>query len=308
VNGLPPFTTARLGPYGAVISLRPPPEPTQPRWRKGLVAAIAVLVVVGVAIWAALPAIEGLVHGSSSGHRGICFLPTLPAPATSYDEQLFLVESGNSTSLAFSVPAVAQSDSNGYGPAYLVNGLTPSGYWYQVGIAYDWPCGSGYVQGFHFISEVFAPGGRSVYGPTIIPMIIVPGDAVNLTLRFGDSNVWMTASDSARSSNESTVYSAEGASNFTGGLEAGWFTGVMTEWYHSQAYYGGELPVTYNATTPISGDGAHAVTLGIDEYAQSGGTLFYQTDPVEIGCPCSYPFAYEGAAVEVGPANFTSGA
>lgn len=268
---------------------------------------VAVLVVAGVTIWVALPALDSVVHGSSSGNRGLCLLPTLPAPATAYDEQLFMVESGNTTGVDVTVQAVPQVDSNGYGPAYLVNGLTPIGYWYQVGISYNWPCGPGYVHGFHFISEVFAPGGRSVSGPIIIPMIVVPGDTVNLTLRFSGSNVVMSASDPARSMNQSTAYSAEGASNFTGGISSGWFTGVMTEWYHAQAYYGGEQPVTYNASTPISDHGTATVTLGIDEYAQSGGTVFYETDPVEITCPCSYPFSYEGATVEVGPTNFTTG-
>jgi hypothetical protein len=292
----------------SLISLRPPPERAKPRGRGALVGALVLVVVLGVVIWAALPTIEIWVHGATSGGRGLCFLPTLAAPPTAYDEQLFMIESGNSTSVEFNVSAVAQSDSNGYGPAYLVNGLTPVGYWYQVGIAYNWPCGAGYVQGFHYISEVFAPGGRSVSGPNIIPMIIVPGDSVNLTLRFSGANVVMIASDHQRNLNQSTSYSAEGAASFTGGLEAGWFTGVMTEWYHSQQYYGGEQPVLYNATTSIAGNGTNVVTLGIDEYAQSGGTLFYQTEPVDLACPCSYPFSYEGASVEVSPTNFTSGA
>jgi hypothetical protein len=37
------------------------------------------------------------------------------------------------------VTAVAQTDaSSGYGPAYLLNGLTDKGYWYQVGLAWNW--------------------------------------------------------------------------------------------------------------------------------------------------------------------------
>jgi hypothetical protein len=291
-----------------LIGLRPPPVKDERPWGRFLVGVVAVLVVAGVTIWVALPTVELLTRGSGPATRELCLLPTLPAPPTSYDEQLFMVESGNSTSVAFGVGAVAQADSDGYGPAYLVNGLTPAGYWYQVGIAYNWPCGSGFVQGFHYISEVFAPGGRSVFGPDLIPMIVLPGDTVNLTLRFSDSTVVMSATDPARSMNQSTSYAAEGASSFTGGLESGWFTGVMTEWYHAQAYYGGEAPVTYNTTMPIAGDGTDAVTLGIDEYAQSGGTLFYEADPVAITCACSYPFSYEGGTVAVSPTNLTTGA
>ena len=59
-------------------------------------------------------------------------------PPANYDEQLGTTFTQNFASITYNVTAVAQSDTNGYGPAYLLNGLGSTGYWYQVGISYDW--------------------------------------------------------------------------------------------------------------------------------------------------------------------------
>jgi hypothetical protein len=278
----------------------------------GVVAVLAVVAV--VAIWAILPSVEDLIHGSGhglgNGPGSGCLLPTIPAPEIAYDEQLFQVESGNSSNVSFRVPTVVQTDSNGYGPGYLVNGLTSAGYWYQVGIAYDWPCGSGYLAGFHFFTEVWGPGDRPVSGPTAQPIVLASGDNVNLSLRFVGPNVVMSASDLTAELNQSATYSAENSTNFVGGLgpTTGWFSGAMTEWYHAGAYYGGEQPVNYTALSPIAGNSSDEVTLGIDEIVLSGGYLFDQEYPVEMTCPCYYPFSYEGASVDVGPTSFVTGA
>ena len=55
-----------------------------------------------------------------------------------YDEQLGLSFTQNWTSLAYNVTAVARNDTSGIGPAYLLNGCTNQGYWYQVGLSYNW--------------------------------------------------------------------------------------------------------------------------------------------------------------------------
>ena len=53
---------------------------------------------------------------------------------TIYDEQLGTTFTQNFTSLAYKVTALAQTGTDGYGPAYLLNGLGNTGYWYQVGL------------------------------------------------------------------------------------------------------------------------------------------------------------------------------
>jgi hypothetical protein len=69
-----------------------------------------------------------------------------------YDQQLGMTFCEDFSSLAYNVTAVDQTDPYGYGPAYLLNGLSNEGYWYQVGISYNWPYSgiNGYSQGFAF--------------------------------------------------------------------------------------------------------------------------------------------------------------
>ena len=81
-----------------------------------------------------------------------------------YDEQLGMTFPPQAAStIAYNVTAVAQSDPQGYGPGYLVNGLSNGGYWYQVGLTYDWPyISGGYDSGFNLLYEVFGSNGPSI--------------------------------------------------------------------------------------------------------------------------------------------------
>ncbi len=85
-------------------------------------------------------------------------------PPVNWDEQLGLTISQDSSYLSYNITAVEQTDSYGYGPAYLLNGLTDKGDWYQVGLAFDWPLdGGGYASGFTFLYESFNSSGVSVF-------------------------------------------------------------------------------------------------------------------------------------------------
>ncbi|MDA4111492.1 MAG: hypothetical protein OK439_03070, partial [Thaumarchaeota archaeon] len=80
---------------------------------------------------------------------------SLPVP--NYDEQLGLTFTESFSRLSYNVTAVEQQDSYGYGPAYLLNGLTNLGNWYQVGLSWDWPfLGGGFAPGFGFNFEAFS--------------------------------------------------------------------------------------------------------------------------------------------------------
>lgn len=89
-----------------------------------------------------------------------------------YDEQISETFTQSFTSMAYNVTAVDQVDSDGYGPSYLLNGLSNMGYWYQVGLSYDWPEHSGISSmawpGFSFSYEVFDPAGKSIFPPTVV--------------------------------------------------------------------------------------------------------------------------------------------
>jgi hypothetical protein len=114
-----------------------------------------------------------------------------PPPPT-YDEQLAMTFTQTFTSLEYTFTAVPQVDSYGYGPAYLLNGLSNDGYWYQVGLSYDWPYQSGgYSSGFNFSYEVWDSSKNSVYptnglGLETFSGTVNPGDLVTLELYFNN--------------------------------------------------------------------------------------------------------------------------
>jgi hypothetical protein len=179
--------------------------------------------------------------------------PTTPGKAT-YDQQVSLIFTQNFNALNYNVTAVAQTDSSGYGPAYLLNGLSDVGYWYQVGLAYNWPLasGNGYDSGFHFIWEVFAPNGTTK-NPVLskIPDNVNPGDTVRLSLSFSSSTdtVVMYAADYNTGAYSSNSYGASGGTIFTGSSSASGTrtpTSLMTEWYHPSPSETTMKQVTYS--------------------------------------------------------------
>ncbi len=176
--------------------------------------------------------------------------------------------------MAYNVTAVGQSDSNGYGPAYLLNGLTNNGYWYQVGVSFDWPnLGGGYAPGFALNYEVFNPSSVSIFpseggGLGNFSGSVSSGDTVALKLYFSGGNVIMSANDLTSGATASVSYSDKGATTFVGlttpANSNGFFTGLMTEWYHASPYYSNEGKVTFSNPQALS-----SAWMWIDEYEPS---------------------------------------
>src|SRR5260370_31662468 len=98
-------------------------------------------------------------HEDGDGIRKIQSRPAganLSIPAANYDEQLGLTFAQNATALSYNVTAVTQTDSYGYGPAYLLNGLTNYGDWYQAGFSFDCPFSAGgFILGIYFNYQGF---------------------------------------------------------------------------------------------------------------------------------------------------------
>jgi hypothetical protein len=204
--------------------------------------------------------------------------PVQDAPVANYDEQLGTTFTQSFTSLAYNVTAIAQTDSDGYGPAYLLNGLATTGYWYQVGVSYDWPYvqdngTGGYTPGFALNYETFNSRGESIFpsdgggGMANFTGPMNSGDIVLLRLYFSDGNVVMSADDQQTGATASVSYSAKGASSFVGETlgasnSNGFFSGLMTEWYHASPYFGNEQGTVYsNPSTTIT-----SAWLWMDEY------------------------------------------
>lgn len=176
--------------------------------------------------------------------------------ATTYIEQILLSFKQNFPSLSYNVSAIEQCGSEGGGPAYLLNGLSDAGYWYQVGLSWRWGYPTTTIHpGFNAIFAVYAPNGTEVFlsgeKRTVLDDIVVnQGDNVLLSLFFSGGNVALYVYDWNTGSAAEESFPSPGATQFAGtpngyGNSKGYFTGLMTEQYHASLYYGGEQEVTY---------------------------------------------------------------
>jgi hypothetical protein len=295
-----------------------------------LAAAIAVIILLASAPQSPAASPAGASHqaaalspkpasmGLSGGPAGLA-LATPPPPT--YDEQLGVSFTQDFTSLTYNVTAIAQTDSEGYGPAYLLNGLTPAGFWYQVGISYHWPdSNGGYDQTFGFSYEVYDANGKTTYpsgggaGLGNFSGVVHSGDSVLLSLTFVGSTVVMLARDWSTGASASASYSSEGSSIFVGDASSptdvhGFFSGLMTEWYHVAAYYGNEEQVTYT-------NDAAALTsawMWIDEFqGQSTAPPLFDSQTQSAVTIASvgqiYPFSADGASLYISAHEFATGA
>ncbi len=233
--------------------------------------------------------------------------PLSSPPQAIYDEQLGTTFTQNFVSIAYNVTAIAQWDSNGYGPAYLLNGLSNDGYWYQVGLSYNWPyANGGYNSGFYFIYEVFNSTGNSIYptngGGGIKPFsgTVNSSDLVKLNLYFNNDTVYMNAEDLNTSAVASVTYSDNRTTEFIGLSSSpsninGFFTGLMTEWYHVDPYSGDESQVTYSDNS----FGLSSAWMWMDEWqpGSSWSGEWSQATQVTYSNPTQLqPFCYNGAS------------
>jgi uncharacterized repeat protein (TIGR02543 family) len=249
-----------------------------------------------------------VVPGTSGQNNPLSTPP--PAP---YDEQLGLTFTQNFLSIAYNVTAVPQNDSYGYGPAYLLNGLSNDGYWYQVGLSYHWPYSSGgYNQGFNLNYNVFnsagnvvspsgGGGGLKAFSP------VNSGDLVLLYLYFNNGIVYMYAKDWNTSAVSYVTYPDSHTTEFVGGLGSQFFTGLMTEWYHVSPYYGDESTVNYT-------DSGFALSSGwmwMDEWQPPNGPTQCPLNPTQVtysSNPTQLQYFYSNGATEYSSAyQFTTG-
>ncbi len=176
-----------------------------------------------------------------------------------YDEQLGMTLVDNYTALGYNVTAVAQtSGTSGTGPAYLLNGYSNTGYWYQVGLSWNWATSYfGYSPNEFLINyEVFAPNGTSIYpsggggGLLALNGPVNEGDIILLNLYFKNNTVVFLVKDWNTGAVGSTTFPAYGATEFVGNPYStatdGFFTGLMTEWYGNDSSFPIQQQVTYS--------------------------------------------------------------
>jgi hypothetical protein len=237
---------------------------------------------------------------------------------TMYDEQVGASFTQNFNSLAYTLTAVAQTGTDGYGPAYLLNGLGNTGYWYQVGLAYDWD--ANVTSGFQLAYQVFNPSGNVVLpvsggGGIAAFSPVNAGDTILLSLTFSNGNVIMSGTDQTSGAKSQVSYTAAGATYFAGtpssvASSQGFFSGLMTEWYHTTPYYGGENKVTYTTT----GSAIQSAWLWIDEFSVSRTGIIsglfgdYTHSPVVFSNPAQLQsFSSNGAYVAANATQVITG-
>jgi hypothetical protein len=236
-----------------------------------------------------------------------------------FDEQIGSTFVQNFGTLTYNVTALAQTDPDGYGPAYLLNGLTSSGYWYQVGISYHWPTTAGSYPSFGFSYQVFGPTDKPVYPATggsgleNFSASVNSGDDILLSLNFTGASVEMLARDWDTGAMASTNYSSFGSSTFLGNRtdpsnDNGFFTGLMTEWFHVAPYTGSEGGVTYtNDKVNLT-----SAWMWLEEF-ESGTTnsvVFNNRTqgPVTFSNDRQiYPFSSDGASMYISDHQFITG-
>ena len=253
--------------------------------------------------------------GLSASQAGVA-----AAASPGYDEQIGVTFTQDLPALAYNVTVLAQVDANGYGPAYLLNGLSSAGYWYQVGISYHWPSSSGsYNPTFGFSYQVYGPSGKPVFpanggaGLGSLSGPVHSGDSVLLSLTFSGSSVQMLVQDWNTGAIARTSYTSAGSSSFVGDKSSasssqGFFTGLMTEWYHA-------LPSTTNVgrvTYTNRAVGLSSAWMWVDEFLSGspGSPLFIEQTPGPVVFANEqqlYPFSSHGITMYGSAHQFITG-
>ncbi len=256
------------------------------------------------------------------GHGGARFQVRGPPIFQNYDVQLGITFTQSFTSIEYNVTALAQTDpSLGTGPAYLVNGLSNAGYWYQVGVSWDWSPGDTPGTGFDMSYEVFDTMGNSIFpadgqgGVEAFSGPVKAGDIILLDLYFSSAtnNVVMLADDTDTGASASETYPSMGATYFTGlpdfvANSNGYFTGLMTEWYHGLPYFTNENSVVYfNPHSDLT-----SAWMWMDEFdANNNATVFASntTSPISFTHPAALQgFSFNGTTEFADASEFVTGA
>jgi hypothetical protein len=217
-----------------------------------------------------------------------------------YDEQLLLgFEQNFTSSISYNVTLRAQNDSFGYGPVYLLNGLTDPGFWYQVGIAWNLAEASGafYAQGFRFVYEVWNTNtGLSIFpqaGGTLPSRFLASdGDIVQLSLDITRAGqISMSAFDWNTSAKATASYDGFGATEFLANKDrvTGFPTSLLTEWYHVVPYFCSEKAVVYSSSI-----GLKTAWMRIDEWNLTSVPASQRFNSTLNGQCCVFATAYQG--------------
>lgn len=175
--------------------------------------------------------------------------------SSGYLEDLMLSFREDAPNVRFNVTAVEQCGLNGSGPLYSVVGLTDTGYWYSVGLAWNWPSSFGPLTVSDGPWALYAVYGASGLVFEVANRLSNVGDqdVVLLELSFSRDLVNMHVKDWNSSTADEETYSAFGAASFVGNLNSpssnGFFSGMATRQYYNGPHFGGHRMVTYKGSS-----------------------------------------------------------
>jgi len=222
------------------------------------------------------------------------------------------------TNLTYNVIAVPQRFVGGYGPAYMLNGLSNTGFWYQVGISYYWN-GPESQPGFYMDYEIWSPTGTSLFpengflGELPFSCTVNPYDIISISLKFYGGYVYMTAVDTENGCSASLSYNSERATYFIGNSYSafnndGFFTGLMTMWQSTSPQYNAQNIVTYSSTWVKTNESQNVPPTGIvwiDEYhANLSDSILYDSYPSSVS---SASISYQLVSASYDDGIFTTG-
>lgn len=253
--------------------------------RTEVLVLLVVVLLAGVVVYFELfpSTLSGLGNSGTSSRYWLCGSPITASEISAgnksspiqadYDEQTFFNFNHDFTSLAYNVTVVSQNDSFGFGPAYLLNGVTNKDYWYQVGVSYNWDrnISQSYFNGFRFQYEVFNENNTSIFpqsggsGSVKFNGDIQNGDILLLTLNLTQTDVMMTAFDWNTDATQQTSYPSMNATEFIPSFNATsvyFDTGVLLEWYHVNPLQCSHSKVIFSSSSVHQQN----VTVCIDEW------------------------------------------
>ena len=180
-------------------------------------------------------------------------------PGYGPDLQQYAVIENNTNQISVTFQAVAQP-SNSTAPAYLLNGYTNAGNWYQIGISNIW---GGNFSRFDFFVQFWTAAQLNMIGDPgplnpytlVFNLPIMSNDLVNMSMSINGSNITTTMYDK-NSSSVAVVYKYPVNGTYFIGKQSnydgnGAFTGVMTEWYNPLPS-NSIIPVNYSLSSQIN--------------------------------------------------------
>ncbi len=185
-------------------------------------------------------------------------------PQNNVNEQIGITFFDNTKSMDYYITAISNTDANGYGSAFILNGVTDKGDWFQFGLSYNF---STTTEGFLVQTAILPkiqPDSENCSAMKMsvinMPIKITTGDKIELKMYIKGGKVFVAAKNITKGGEQANAsFDADGATTFLGDKsldEHGTvFTGLMTESWHASLERNAVGTQTYVPASPTSAPG-----------------------------------------------------